>query len=782
MGSMRIARNRMGGSRRRRRRNGMLFRRSRILSAAFTLLVASLAVGFVSAQASPGVSQTFGAGNAATATSLSASAGSTTGAGDLLIATIKVRNTTALATVSSVTDDSGTNVWTKDAAVGQGQGDLEIWSTAGAVGVNTVTVTVTAASAIAFTVLDVAGAATNPRDQSATAAGSSTTPSVGPTGTTSQASELAVGVVAPNGTATISGETVGFTPAPVQKSTAIGEATSEEPAAEVLSATGTQTYGATLSTSAGWFAALVTYKLGAGPTITNVNPPSGPDGTSVTITGTKLSGATAVTFNGTPATTFNSVDDFTVTATVPTGATSGPITVMAAAGTATSPNPFTVQPTITSFTPSSGPIGTPVTITGSGFTGVTTVTFNSVSATFSFTDDAHVTAYAPGGGSGTIILTTPGGSATSANSFTVTASPKPTITGFSPTTGPAGTSVTITGTGFTGASAVQFNGTTAVFSITDDLHITATVPFGATTGTITVTTSGGTAPSGSNFKVTTLPHVMVIVMENKAYNSANGSPYVIGSSNAPYINNTLVKNYTSATQWYANVHGSPLDYYALISGSTQAGNTKPYTGTTLVDELNAAKIPWKAYMETMPSNCYSGNPVGTYDPIHNPFAAFSDYKSLCTSGYGGVVPYNAPFSSSQLNTDLNSPTPPAFVWFTPNNCNDMHTSVSPCGSNGVANGDTWLSTFIPDVQSTTWYANGGTIIITWDESVNADSSGGTFGTGGHVVTLVISHHPHGAFTPSGDHFATLRGIEEDYGVGLLGSSANSSFGDLKPAF
>jgi hypothetical protein len=43
-------------------------------------------------------------------------------------------------------------------------------------------------------------------------------------------------------------------------------------------------------------------------------------------------------------------------------------------------------------------------------------------------------------------------------------------------------------------------------------------------------------------------HVMVIVMENKAYSSAQGSPYIIGNANAPYINNTLVKNYTSATQ------------------------------------------------------------------------------------------------------------------------------------------------------------------------------------------------------------------------------------------
>jgi acid phosphatase len=274
---------------------------------------------------------------------------------------------------------------------------------------------------------------------------------------------------------------------------------------------------------------------------------------------------------------------------------------------------------------------------------------------------------------------------------------------------------------------------------------------------------------------------MLIVMENKAYSSAQGSPYIIGASQAPYINNTLVKNYTSATHWFAVEHNSPLDYYDLVSGSNQSSATKPYIAKTLVDELNTAKIPWKAYMESMPSNCYTGGSIGLYSSIHNPFAPFSDYKTLC-NGTNGVVPYNAPFSSSQLKTDLNSATPPAFVWFTPNICNDMHSHVTPCGTNAVVNGDMWLSTFIPAIQGTSWYTSGGIIIITWDESIGTDTSGGTFGTGGHIATLVISHNPKGAFTPSGDHYAVLRGIEEEYGVGLLGNSANSSFGDLKPAF
>jgi len=76
----------------------------------------------------------------------------------------------------------------------------------------------------------------------------------------------------------------------------------------------------------------------------------------------------------------------------------------------------------------------------------------------------------------------------------------------------------------------------------------------------------------------------------------------------------------------------------------------------------------------------------------------------------------------------------------------------------------------------------GIIIVTWMKSVIKDTSGGSEGSGGHIATLVISAKSTGSFTSPGDHYATLRGIEEAYGVGLLGNSSNPAFGDLKPAF
>lgn len=96
-------------------------------------------------------------------------------------------------------------------------------------------------------------------------------------------------------------------------------------------------------------------------------------------------------------------------------------------------------------------------------------------------------------------MTTPGGTLTSKQTFKVV----PVITSFSPPSGPVGTPVTITGSGFTGASKVSFGGKNAtVFTVNSGTRITATVPSGAVTGKIKVTTADGTATSTGTFTAT----------------------------------------------------------------------------------------------------------------------------------------------------------------------------------------------------------------------------------------------------------------------------------------
>ena len=165
-------------------------------------------------------------------------------------------------------------------------------------------------------------------------------------------------------------------------------------------------------------------------------------------------------------------------------------------------------PTVTSFIPAAGPVGTTVTVSGTDFTGATMVAFHGISAVFKVNNATKITATVPSGATtGTIAVTTPGGTATSTTSFTVTAPAAPTITKFTPASGGSGSKVTLTGTHFTGATKVAFHGTSAVFSVNSSTKITATVPSGATTGTIAVTTPGGTGTSATSFTVLFRPKV-----------------------------------------------------------------------------------------------------------------------------------------------------------------------------------------------------------------------------------------------------------------------------------
>ena len=156
-------------------------------------------------------------------------------------------------------------------------------------------------------------------------------------------------------------------------------------------------------------------------------------------------------------------------------------------------------PVVASFLPTSGPVGTSVTITGSNFTGATAVSFGATPApVLHVNSDTQISATVPTGaanGASAISVTTSGGTAHSASSFTVVASAQPAITDFNPKQGGVGAFVTLTGAGFSGATAVKFNGTAAAFSVLSDASISATVPAGASTGPLSVTNGGSTGTS-----------------------------------------------------------------------------------------------------------------------------------------------------------------------------------------------------------------------------------------------------------------------------------------------
>jgi RHS repeat-associated protein len=164
---------------------------------------------------------------------------------------------------------------------------------------------------------------------------------------------------------------------------------------------------------------------------------------------------------------------------------------------------------IIEFDPDSGPVGSSVTIYGTGFGSTASensVSFNGVAATITSASTTTLVATVPSGATtGPISVTSPAGSATSAGSFVVTNPPSaPTISDFTPTIGTSGTSVTINGSNFDPATMndiVTFNGLRAKVTGATPTMISATVPSYATSGRIRVATPGGEAISSGDFFV-----------------------------------------------------------------------------------------------------------------------------------------------------------------------------------------------------------------------------------------------------------------------------------------
>ncbi|GGY22146.1 IPT/TIG domain-containing protein [Streptomyces djakartensis] len=256
------------------------------------------------------------------------------------------------------------------------------------------------------------------------------------------------------------------------------------------------------------------------PTVLAVVPASGPTtgGNLVLLLGFNLSGATSVTFGGTPATIVaqdpsglllvvlapaHAAGSVPVVVTTPAG-TSAPVTYTYVAP------PVPPPPTAIAIVPQTGPTtgGTPFTIVGTNLTGAS-VTFNGVPATnVNVIGGVLVTGLTPAGvaGNATVQVTTPAGTATVPGGFTYVAATPPTVTAITPATGPiaGGTPFVITGTNLTGAS-VTFGGnpaTNVIVTAGGTLLIGLTPPGAAGNATVQVTTPGGTAtvPGGFTYQ------------------------------------------------------------------------------------------------------------------------------------------------------------------------------------------------------------------------------------------------------------------------------------------
>jgi hypothetical protein len=339
----------------------------------------------------------------------------------------------------------------------------------------------------------------------------------------------------------------------------------------------------------------------ATPTVTAVSPSGGPagGGTTVTVTGTGFRSGDAVSFGTTAASGVTVNSTTSLTAVAPAGTGTVDILVTDPNGSRSAPTPsdsYTYVPAAPSFSvsPPSGPAagGNTVTLNGSGFAAGDTVKFGSSAATnVNVVSSSQITVTAPPGAAGTTVdvsLNTPGGSFTgAADTYTYLAAP--TVTGVSPSSGPAtgGTMVTVTGSGFTSATlTVDFGSSPATnVSVASDGQLTATAPAG--TGTVDVTVVSSTAGASplsaadqfsyvvacsSTPTITQQPSpVAVTVGQTATFTAAASAP--VGCS-------------ITAVQWQISTDGEST--WFNVGGAT--GTTLSVTSTTLAQSGDLYRV------------------------------------------------------------------------------------------------------------------------------------------------------------------------------------------------
>ena len=291
---------------------------------------------------------------------------------------------------------------------------------------------------------------------------------------------------------------------------------------------------------------------------------------------------------------------------------------------------------------------------------------------------------------------------------------------------------------------------------------------------VTAATATGVAPASAAVTARQAPHVMVLMMENESYGNVVGQ--------VPY-ETRLTRTYETATNSYGVGHYSLDNYLAAVSGqffSWSTGDCTPGKGCessapNIATQLSAAHITWAAYLGSMPRNCAQRNAdsgaIGqSYGVRHNPFVYF---RNLDPAQCSRIEP------SSRMLRQLDSSSPPSFVWYSPQICHDGGND-DPCAT--LAKGDAFLSHEIPAIQRTRWYRAGGLIILTYDEGNGAGQGQGEYlrGAGNHVLTVLISKKTANKKSDPRyvNQFGLLASLEHTYRLRCLAQACRSANGQL----
>jgi hypothetical protein len=320
-------------------------------------------------------------------------------------------------------------------------------------------------------------------------------------------------------------------------------------------------------------------------------------------------------------------------------------------------------------------------------------------------------------------------------------------------------------------------------------------------------------------------HVFVINLENKGYTTTFGA-----GSQAPYLATTLPAEGALLSQYYGIGHNSLDNYIAQVSGQAPDSDTQndcptyvdftpgtpaadgqvsgngciyPASVPTIADQLAAAGLTWKGYMEDMgndparesatcghptvgsPDLTQQATPTDMYATRHDPFMYFHSIIDNQASCDAHVV------ALSVLANDLSSvATTPNLSYITPNLCDDGHDS--PCANGqpgGLSSINSFLGNIVPEITASPAYQQDGLLVITFDEAGTSDASaccgepagpnttapGGTGPGGGRVGAVVLSPFVKGGTvsTTPYNHYSLLRSLEDIFGLGHLGYAAQS---------
>jgi len=384
------------------------------------------------------------------------------------------------------------------------------------------------------------------------------------------------------------------------------------------------------------------------PSISSLSVTSGITGTAVTISGANFgSSAGTVTFNGSAA-TINSWTSGSIGVTVPAPATTGNV-VVTVGGVASNGVSFTVLPNITGLLvngvpSSSGPIGSTVTINGTGFgatIGFNTVSLNTVALAgngvraTSWSDQSIVVVIPSTATSGNIIVKIEGHNSNGAP-FTI----GPVITSVSPTSGVAGTGIAIQGSGFgTSTGTVSFNGMAATVSGWGQNSILAQVPYNATVGPVSVTVAG---VSSNGMAFTPTPAITSlspnfglsgaqVVIAGSSFGNQQGSSAVTfngtSASVTAWNNNSITVN--------APVGALTGSVVVTVNGVNSAGATFTYTPviSSVSPSLALAQTP-----VTLAGNNFGASQGASTVTFNGVPAAVSSWTN---TSIGVIVPGNA---------------------------------------------------------------------------------------------------------------------------------------------